>query len=90
MVKKLTSRANKNGIRALKVDLETGLTLAAIALQAPAGSEKRLRNRRHARKAYDAVTHFSERFTPTETEAQEIKSKLKQLRSVLQGLGESF
>ncbi len=83
-------RANRKGVETLKIDLMAGLTRAAIASQAPQHSEKRLRNRREARKAYDSVIGFIPRFELTPTDAEEITDRLAQLKSALEQLGESF
>ena len=50
--------------------------------------DKLERNRASARKAYDAVVRFMPRVNFTRDEASEINSKLAQLKSELQELGE--
>ncbi len=74
----------------LKIDLDAGLTRATIALRAPEHSETRLRNHREARKAYDTVLDFMQRFTLTSTDRQQISDKVAQLKSSLEKLGDSF
>lgn len=77
-------------MEALKIDVGAGLTRATIAAQAREQSEKRPRNWREARKAYDSVMGFMQRFTLTPTDAQEISDKLAKLKSALERLGEPF
>ncbi len=83
-------RAYTKGVKTLKVDVSTGLTRAAIASQAPQRSEKRLRNQREARKAYDSVIAWMQRLDVAPTDAQEIADGLAQLKLSLEQLGESF
>ena len=71
----------------LRAELETGLTLAAIALDA-ADERKTNRNRTNARKAYDSLLRFIPRAQLTPKETDEIKSALEVLRSKLLELGE--
>ncbi len=84
------TRTNRNGVEMLKIDLGAGLTRATIALRAPEHSEKRLRNHKEARKAYDTVLDFVQRVTLTSEDTQEISDKLAQLKSSLEKLGDSF
>ena len=73
----------------LKVDLETALTFAGIALQADSEA-KRTRNRQSARKAYDTVTKLLHNVEPDEGDAEELRSNLQRLKSELEMLGEVF
>lgn len=84
MPDEVRTHAERNAVEALKIDLEAGLTRATIASQAPEQSEKRHRNWREARKAYDSVMGFMQRFTLTPTDAQEIGDKLAKLKSALE------
>ncbi len=82
--------ANTKAVNTLKIDVSTGLTRAGIALQASQHSEKRLRNQREARKAYDSVVGWMQRLDLTRTDAKEITDGLAQLKLSLEQLGESF
>ena len=73
----------------LRSELQTGLTLTKIALDASRG-DRTSRNRVNARKAYDAVVRFTPKVSLSESETNEIKSKLDQLRTQLQLLGEEI
>lgn len=81
------SRLNKASTDFLKVDLETALTFTSLALQAK-DHEKRERNRKAARKAYDTVVHLMGRVTLNEAETSFFKEQLEHLRSNLVELGE--
>lgn len=71
----------------LRSELDTGLTLSRIAMQAD-HQNKAARNRLNAKKAYDTVIRFMPRVSLSREESREIKSKLNDLRSCLQRLGE--
>lgn len=73
----------------LRTELDTGMTLAGIALNA-SHREKSDRNCANARKAYDAVLHFAARVNLSAEESDEIKSKLEHLKSRLKLLGEEL
>ena len=73
----------------LRTELQVGLTLSRLAIEADQLSKKD-RNRTNARKAYDSVIHFMTRVSCTPDEATEIKSKLSLLKSELQKLGEEI
>lgn len=78
---------NEAEVESLRAELDTGLTMAQIALDA-SHAEKTERNRTNARKAYDSLLHFIPR-TQLEPEiADEIDVKLEQLRLKLHELGE--
>lgn len=81
---------NKSTAAFLRIDLETALTLVRIASEAPAGSEKRLRNVRNARTAHDTVQRIRFRIEMTDQEEEEFKGKMAKLRKALEGFGESF
>jgi hypothetical protein len=83
------SRFNKATTDFLKIDLETALTFTALALQAQ-DREKKERNRKAARKAYDTITRLISRVTFSEVEANAFKENLERLRSDLIKLGESL
>jgi hypothetical protein len=48
------------------------------------------RNRRYARKAYDALLHYIPRVTLSADEAEEVESKISYLKSELRLLGEQI
>jgi len=73
----------------LKVDLATALTFTEIALQA-SDSEKRERNCRNARVAYDTVLRLIERVDLTDEDSEMLNSNLARLKSELARLGEVF
>ena len=87
----LASRSRLNRVSAdfLKVDIETALTFASLALQT-GNSEKKQRNCRAARKAYDTVVSLIDRVTLDQNDAQFLSRNLRRLKSELVQLGEVF
>ena len=81
---------NRNSYRLLRVDIEAGNTFARIAAAAEIGSEKRNRNQRNGRGAYDSVQHLRRKVTMTAQQEQELDSELAVLRTALEELGEKF
>jgi hypothetical protein len=79
--------ADAVGLQFLRTELTMGLTFARIALEARTES-KFERNRANARKAYDALLHFTPGTSLSAEEAQEIGASTAQLKSALQQLGE--
>lgn len=80
---------NQRGTEFLKVELETGLTFANIALGEVLGSEERIKAQANARKAYQTVLRLRGRFDPpNEAATRDIENALDRLRSVLEKLGE--
>lgn len=80
---------NRAGTDFLKVDVATALTFADAALSADTPEKKR-RNQRSARKAYDTVLRMAQKVTLPNKDAEELRESLSQLRSNLQRLGEVF
>jgi hypothetical protein len=80
---------NRAGTDFLKVDVATGLTLAKAALSSH-DAEKRQRNQKSARKAYDTIVRMLNKITPTEADARQLNDGLHQLRADLIELGEIF
>jgi hypothetical protein len=74
--------ASSAGLTFLHSELQTGLTLARIALSAK-DADKRNRNFLKAREAYDSVLHFMPRVILTVSQSKEIKRKLERLKSEL-------
>jgi hypothetical protein len=73
----------------LLTELETGATFAKVGLDSN-DEGKRTRNRKNARKAYNAILRFVPDTTLTQTEKQQIDEGLVCLRSLLRRLGETF
>jgi hypothetical protein len=86
----LREELHRTTLEFLKTDLDTGIMLARIATGARMNSERRERNTRKARKAYDTVVKLR-RQTPMSTEIMNaMDEKITRLRSMLEMLGESF
>ena len=83
----LLARLNNSKLDFLHTDLDTGLTMAQMAADANRGSEKRLRNARNARTAYNAVLRFRHNVVMTEDESRALDEKMRQLRVLLVQLG---
>jgi hypothetical protein len=81
---------NSNNVEFLKIDLETALTFATIALESPDDPDKKTRNQARARQAYDFVIERQRTLRINETDATEIAEKLKELKFALAQLGEKF
>lgn len=80
---------NQQAVDFLKVELETGLTFAKIALSGEAGSDKRFRNQANALKAYQTVLRLRKRVQSMNQEStRQIEKGLDRLRSALKKLGE--
>ena len=71
----------------LRLEIDTGLTLAKIALDAHR-HDRRDRNRLNARKAYDTVLRFIPRVNLTPEETSEMKIRVEHLKAELLRLGE--
>lgn len=71
----------------LRCEIDTGLTLAKIALDANR-RDRRNRNRLNARKAYDTVLRFMPRVSLTREEVSEMKIRVEHLKAELVRLGE--
>ena len=61
---KASAEVQAASIGFLNTEADTGLNLARIAASSR-NAEKRARNRRHAREAYDAILAYSDRAAPT-------------------------
>jgi hypothetical protein len=82
--------SEKAGFNFLIADLELGMTFTRIASDARENSDKRVRNRASARRAYDGFFGIAHRASRSEEQHQEVKEKLQQLKSALEQLGEVF
>ena len=83
--------ARKTNVEFLKTELATGLTFANAAMESRE-SERKLRNRANARKAYDTVTQYLTRHSDSEMlsiEREELEPGLTELRKVLGELDET-
>ena len=79
----LLARLNISKLDFLHSDLAAGLTMAQMAAAADGGSEKRSRNARNARKAYDAVLRFRHNVVMTEDQSRALDEKLSELQALL-------
>ena len=73
----------------LKIDAETALTFTQIALEADA-PEKRDRNRKNARKAYDTILHLRKKVEFSPSQDKFMNEKIEQLKGDLITLGEKL
>jgi hypothetical protein len=73
----------------LRIDVETALTFTGLALNTD-DREKKKRNRKNARKAYDTVLHFLPRVTFAPGEEALIQEMLGRLKNDLVQLGETL
>jgi len=80
---------NRTGTQFLKVDVATGLTLAKAARDTQ-DAEKKRRNQKSARKAYDTIVRMLKKVTPTDADARQLNASLHQLKNELIQLGEIF
>lgn len=86
----LGKQLNERKVDLIKVDLQTASTFAKIAQDAMDNREKRLRNREHARRGYDAILHFAATASLGRSEREEIDQQIRHLKMALEELGESF
>lgn len=89
----LRHETQRTGFAFISTDLDTSLTFANLARQAVDDPDKRARNRKNARRGYDAILHFLRRFDAQElapAEKEEVDRKLAGLKSALTELGETF
>ena len=73
----------------LRIDVETALTFSQMALETD-NPEKRDRNRRNARKAYDTITHLRGKVVFTAAQEEHMNEKTEHLKRDLTKLGEKF
>lgn len=83
----LEAELNDRKVDLIKADLDASYTFASIACQANDGN-KRMRNRKNARKGYDTVLHFLTTAKLTQGEAAEIDKGIARLKQALVELGE--
>ena len=80
---------NRTSAEFLKLDVQTGLTFSSTALTAD-NEEKKERNRKAARKAYDTVLRLGKKIELTNAEKRLLNRGLKKLRGELTALGEAI
>jgi hypothetical protein len=78
---------NATNAEFLKIDVETALTFSGLALETD-NPEKRNRNRKNARKAYDTILRLWVNVIFTPTEEGWMHEKMGHLKSDLELLGE--
>ncbi len=76
-------------VSALKTDVKVGLTMATIACQAQ-HEAKRRRNQDNARLAYDTVAGKVQTLFLSQADQTYFDTRLAELRSALESLGETF
>jgi cytochrome P450 len=67
-------------------EFDLATTFATIALGSAFGSDKRLRNERHAWTAYESAIRFLSRTDLSPTDAERLAAKQQQLEDLLQQL----
>jgi len=80
---------NSTSVDFLRIDAETALTFTGLALETD-NPEKKDRNRKNARKAYDTILHLWDRVTFTSAEEAYMKATMERLKRELIQLGEKF
>jgi hypothetical protein len=78
---------NRAEIEFLRAEALSGLTFSRIALESQY-RDKTDRNRANARKAYDSLLYFMPRVSATKEVWDDIRTKVAELKSHLQQLGE--
>lgn len=73
----------------LTIDVDTALTFAGLALETD-NNEKKKRNRKNARKAYDSILHLSGKVTFTPSQEGYLHERMGRLKNDLEQLGEKF
>jgi len=87
----IASDFNEKAAEFLRIELETGLTLANIALTEEPGSTERIKNHANALRAYQTVLRLRQRVeNPDEATNRGIQNAIDQLRSALEKLGEEI
>ena len=82
----------ETGLQFLLVEIDTGLTFARIAHAAQGSSAPRKfeRNLKNARKAYDSALRFRRTSVLEPEQKTAVDTKLEELKTALQGLGEEL
>jgi predicted nuclease with TOPRIM domain len=87
---RLVSTLQRSGADFLFLDLDIALSMAKSALSSGTGTQKRARNQKTARRAYDTILHLSHRLKMTKQERDELRKKLAAVKRELEQLGERF
>jgi hypothetical protein len=87
---RLVSTLQRSGADFLFLDIEIALSMAKSALSAGAGTQKKARKQKIARRAYNTILHLSQRLKMTKEEDSDLKEKLATLRRTLEEVGELF
>ncbi len=85
----LKSDLNDRKVDLIKADLNAASTFASIARESD-DEDKRLRNRKNARRGYDTILHFLSTAKLTQRDADEINGGVARLRRALLELGDTF
>ncbi len=85
---KASRRSSSAQVQFIFAELSAGLTFALIARRAT--DEVRVRNRAHARTAYDSIVRFAERVSMTRKESRDVHTQITSLRTRLEDLGEKL
>jgi len=81
----------ETGLQFLLVEIDTGLTFARIAHAAQGSSARKFeRNLKNARKAYDSALRFRRTSVLEPEQKTAVDTKLEELKTALQGLGEEL
>jgi hypothetical protein len=80
----------RNGADFLFIDLGVANEMARSASNAGRNTEKRARNRKTARRAYNTILHLSGRLKMSQEERSGVKAQLGTLKRALEELGERF
>ena len=88
--RRMVSALEGRGVDLLFFDLDIAFTMAHSALNAGSNQEKRTRNRKSARRAYDAVLHLSKRLKASAEKRIQLNERLETLKRTLAELGEHF
>jgi hypothetical protein len=83
----LAERVNRTQLDFLKLEIAVGRTFSSLALETN-DTEKRARNRRAARKAFDTVLRFRDQIALTRDDTRWLNENLLRLKRELAMLGE--
>jgi hypothetical protein len=87
---RLVSTLQRSGADFLFLDLDIAFSMAKSASTAGADTQKRARNQKITRRAYDMILYLSHRLKMTKQENGELSKRLAALRRALQEVGEHF
>lgn len=87
---KIGEKLSRTAAEFLSTDIDSALIFIGLARSEHDDSEKKFRNQRNARKAYDKIRELFPRLGLSPEEQSKINQKLSYLKSELQALGEHF